>query len=230
MPHHVVIVEDDTTALENYCNALTSHGYAVQGYPDRAAAIRAIQTEAPDLAILDLQLGNEYDAGFDVLRFLQQHAPQTIPLFVSARDNDFDRISGLRMGAWDYLSKPISLSILKERVASLIRIRELRNQPELTASAPAEQGLSVDLERVRAFWNGQELEATLTELRILDCLASQPGKVCSFNQLAEVTRQRIVTQNTISGHIRRIRGKLKAMDPTFRAIRNVHGVGYRWEI
>jgi DNA-binding response OmpR family regulator len=60
-------------------------------------------------------------------------------------------------------------------------------------------------------------------------LASQPGKVCSFDQLAEVTRQRIVTQNTISGHIRRIRGKLKAMDPAFRAIRNVHGVGYRWE-
>jgi two-component system OmpR family response regulator len=230
MPHHVVIVEDDTTALENYCNALASHGYAVHGYPDRATAIRAIQSDAPDLAILDIQLGNEYDGGFDVLRFLQQHAPQTIPLFVSARDNDFDRISGLRMGAWDYLPKPVSLSILKERVASLIRIRELRNQTQPTHTLPPEQGLSVDLERVRAYWNGQELEVTLTELRILDCLASQPGKVCSFDQLAEVTRQRIVTQNTISGHIRRIRGKLKAMDPAFRAIRNVHGVGYRWEV
>lgn len=53
--------------------------------------------------------------------------------------------------------------------------------------------------------------------------------MCSFDQLAEVTRQRIVTQNTISGYIRRIRGKLKAMDPTYRAIRNVHGMGYRWE-
>ena len=124
MTKHIAIVEDDPDQRANYCDALAKKGYKVTAYANRPAALEGFAHALPDLVILDIILSGEEDAGFDLCRSLLQRAPELPVLFLTERTDEVDKISGLRLGAWDYLSKPISLQYLAERVASLLRIVE----------------------------------------------------------------------------------------------------------
>ena len=124
----VAIVEDDPDQRENFTDALRSNGYDVVSYPNRARALEGMQKNMPDLAILDIMLENEMDGGFDLCRDLRAMAPKLPIIFLTARDSDIDRVSGLRLDAWDYLTKPLNLQFLTVRVNSLFRIVESLNE------------------------------------------------------------------------------------------------------
>ena len=91
-------------------------------------------------------------------------------------------------------------------------------------------GLIVDPERAQVSYQGQPVSLTVTELAILEALMRAQGAVLTYDQLAERTRQTVVTNNTLSTHIKHIRRKLKLIDKSFDALINVYGTGYRWEI
>ena len=128
MAKRIAIVEDDQDQRANYSDAITKKGYDVAAYGSREEALAGIEREMPDLAILDIILGDEVDAGFQLCRDLLVRAPTLPVIFLTERIGEIDKISGLRLGAWDYLPKPISLDYLAERISSLLRINEVRSK------------------------------------------------------------------------------------------------------
>ncbi len=111
MAKKIAIVEDDPDQRLNYSDAIAKKGYEVASHANRLEAIRAFDLELPDLAILDIILEDEIDGGFQLCRELLQRAPDLPIIFLTERIDEIDKISGLRLGAWDYLPKPISLVV-----------------------------------------------------------------------------------------------------------------------
>src|SRR5690606_39333355 len=228
MSRTVAIVEDEPAIRDNYAEALRRHGYAVQAYASRAEARAAFALKLPDLVIIDVGLGDEPEGGFDLCRELRARSASLPLLFLTARDSDFDVISGLRLGADDYLSKATSLPQLTARIHALFRRLDALTGP----AAAREQvfrlrGLSLEVERMRVTWNGADVALTVTEFWMVHAMVRYPGHVKSREQLMREA-QVVVDDATITSHIKRIRRKFQALDPAFDEIETVHGAGYRW--
>lgn len=228
MSRRIAIVEDDPDQRANYLDALARHGYAVHGYPNRAAALAAFRARLPDLAILDIMLEDEMDGGFDLCRELRALAPHLPILFLTARDSDIDRVSGLRLDAWDYLTKPVSLQFLAVRVTSLFRIVDALKSPAATPEVLQQGELTLEPASMAVRWRGTPLNLTLTEFWVVEALARRPGQVKTYDALMQVTRQNLIEKNSINTYIRRIRRKFQEIDPEFDCIQTVFGLGYRW--
>jgi two-component system OmpR family response regulator len=227
MAKRIAIVEDDAGIRANYSDALKRHGYEVSAYASRKDAEAAFTTRLPDLAIIDIGLGAEVDGGFELCRKLRSLSASVPIVFLTARDSDFDVVSGLRLGADDYLTKDVSLPHLLARIAALFR-----RMDALSASPAAEDVLergmlTLDLKRMIARWNGKPIELTVTEFWIVHALARNPGHVKNREQLMRDASM-IVDEGTITSHIKRLRKKFIAMDAGFDAIESVYGMGYRW--
>src|SRR5687768_18383019 len=109
MSRRIAIVEDEPAIRANYAEALRRHGFEVAAYAGRAEALAAMKTRLPDLALIDLGLGNELDGGFALCRELRALSANPPIIFLTARDSDFDIHAGLRRGTADHLTKPVSL-------------------------------------------------------------------------------------------------------------------------
>ena len=227
MRKHIAVVEDDADQRANYCDALAKKGYQVSSYANRPDALEGFANGLPDLVILDIILNGEEDAGFDLCRSLLQKAPELPVLFLTERTDEVDKISGLRLGAWDYLSKPISLQYLAERVASLLRIVEPSSLQD-PARGSRVGHLEVDLDQLTATWRGTRVPLSGTELRMLHMLVENPDSAVTYATLMEATNQPLVTNNTINTHMRNIRRKFVSIDADFTCISNEYGFGYRW--
>ena len=128
MARQIVIVEDEPAIRDNYTEMLTRQGYQVTSYKNRPDAEQAFKQSLPDLVLLDIGLEDEVEGGFALCRQLR-HLSESLPIiFLTARDNDFDTISGLRLGADDYLTKDISLPHLGARIAALFRRIDVMEQ------------------------------------------------------------------------------------------------------
>ena len=229
MPTTIAVVEDDADQRDTYVDVLIANGYAVDAYADKASAQSGFRMTLPDLAILDIMLGQDMDGGFDLCMELRNRS-QTLPvIFITARDSDVDRISSQRMMAWDYITKPVSLEFLVARVHALLRISEqLQTQP-VPENNVAVGSLEVNENSMLVHWKGNPVNLTLTEFWIIESLSRNPGHVRTYDALSDVTRQGLVERNTINGYIRRIRNKFRELDPDFDRIQTVHGTGYKWE-
>ena len=224
----IALVEDEPSLRENYRDHLSRQGYQVETYADRAAATSAFKSALPDLAILDIGLGDESEGGYELCRELR-NASNILPIiFLTARDDDIDTISGLRLGADDYLTKDISLQNLSARIAALFRRTDALQQAREDDNDIMQRGqLAIDLNQMRASFEGQLLDLTLTEFWILHALARYPGHVKNRDQL--MTEANIVVDDsTITSHIKRIRKKFERIDAAFDSIETVYGMGYRW--
>jgi two-component system, OmpR family, response regulator len=227
MSRTVAIVEDEPELRANYVEALTRYGYQVQAYPDRGSARAAFALKLPDLVIIDVGLADEPEGGFDLCRELRVRAASLPILFLTARDSDLDVISGLRLGADDYLSKAISLPQLTARVNALLRRIDALRAPAARDSVFTLRGLKLELERMRVCWNDSDVPLTVTEFWMVHALVRHPGHVKSREQLMREA-QIDVDEVTVTSHIKRARRKFEAIDGGFAEIETVHGAGYRW--
>jgi two-component system OmpR family response regulator len=134
----------------------------------------------------------------------------------------------LRLGAWDYLPKPISLAYLAERIASLLRLVHYRESEQAGGQGKQVGQLTLHEDAMLAQWRGQRLELTVTEFRLLSHLVRQPAHAVSYESLMGATRQQYVTSNTINTHMRNLRRKFRTLDSDFDHIENEYGFGYRW--
>ena len=227
MARRIAIVEDDPAIRANYADAFRKHGYEVSAYASRVEAMTALTTRLPDLALLDIGLGDEPDGGFTLCRELRALSSTLPILFLTARDSDFDVVSGLRMGADDYLTKDVSLPHLLARVSALFRRADLLAQPAQTEDILERGKLQLDMKRFSVAWDGKAVDLTLTEFWMVHALAKFPGHVKNRDQLMAEAHV-VVDDSTITSHIKRIRKKFALNDPGFACIDSVYGMGYRW--
>lgn len=228
MPKRIAIVEDELAIAQNYQEALGRQGYDVVHYADRPSAMAAFESRLPDLAIIDIGLGDEPEGGFDLCCDLRAKAPQLPLMFLTARDDEIDRVLGLRLGADDYLTKDISQVHMLARITALFRRIDALAAP--TQREHLERGdLIIDQQSLQARWQGELLDLTVTEYWIVQALAHHPGHVKNRQQLMDAANV-VLDDNTITSHIKRIRKKFKAIDDDFNCIQTAYGMGYRWSI
>jgi len=229
MSRTIALVEDEPHIRDNYAKWFRNHGYEVLEYATKNEAIGAFANSLPDLVILDVGLGDEPEAGFELCRELRQQS-KTLPIiFLSALDTDLDMISGLRLGADDYLTKEVSLPFLQARINALFSRVEALSQPENKDAKMIRGDLVLDKERFTVSWFDKDLDLTLTEFWMLYPLVERPGHVKKREQLLKDANI-IVEDNTITSHIKRIRRKFEKVTPVFEGIETVYGIGYRWII
>ncbi len=225
----IAIVEDEDAIRENYRDVFSRHGFNVVTYADRSSAMTGFRQQLPDLAVIDIGLGDDIEGGFELCRGLRGLSTQLPIIFLTARDSELDIVSGLRLGADDYLTKDISASQLLARIAALFRRVEAMQAPEESEDI-IERGLLVlNMERMTAYWSEQPADLTVTEFFLVYALAKHPGHVKSRQQLMDAA-QTVLDDNTITSHIKRIRKKFSALDKNFNAIQTAYGMGYRWHI
>jgi two-component system OmpR family response regulator len=228
MSRRIAIVEDDPSIRANYAEALRKHGFEVAAYGARAEALNGMKTRLPDLAVIDIGLGADVDGGFDLCRDLRAMSASLPIIFLTARDSDFDIVSGLRLGADDYLTKDISLPHLIARIAALFRRADLAQEPQASEENLERGPLRLDLKRFEVTWRGATVPLTLTEFWMVHALVKFPGHVKNREQLMGDAKL-VVDDATITSHVKRIRRKFVAVDPAFDRIDTVYGMGYRWK-
>ena len=226
-PRTVAVVEDEAAIRENYADALRRRGYRVQAFADRPAALKAFAGRLPDLVIIDINLGREVDGGFELCRELRARSSSLPIIFLTARDSELDAVSGLRLGADDYLTKNISLDHLLARVAALFRRVDAFASTDDRSETIERGELELDRARLTARWQGESVSLTVTEFWVVHALAERPGHVRNREQLMAAAST-VLDDSSVTSQIKRIRGKFLAIDPGFTAIDTVYGMGYRW--
>jgi two-component system OmpR family response regulator len=227
MARRIAIVEDEAAIRANYADAFQREGYAVDAYAARKEALQAFDVRLPDLVVIDINLEDDVEGGFELCRELRSRSTDLPIIFLTARDSEFDAVSGLRLGADDYLTKDISLPHLTARVAALFRRLEALREPGDEDRVLRRGRLELDLDRLSARWNGRDAGLSLTEFWIVHALARHPGHVKNRQQLMEAASV-VLDDASITSQVKRIRRKFQTLDPRFDAIGTVYGMGYRW--
>lgn len=227
MAKRIAIIEDEAAIRDNYAAAFRREGYTVDAFDAREPALNAFDSRLPDLVVIDVNLKDDIEGGFELCRELRARSPDLPIIFLTARDSELDSISGLRLGADDYLTKDISLPHLMARIAALFRRMEAMRKPQDADSSIRRGDLAIDTERMTVHWQDHAVGLTLTEFWLVHAMARYPGHVKNRQQLMDAA-QAVLDDNTITSHIKRIRRKFIAVDADFVAIETVYGMGYRW--
>jgi len=227
MSKRIAIVEDEAAIRENYADVLRSQGYQVQTYANRESATSAFSIKLPHLVILDIGLEQEYDGGFTLCQWLRNISITLPIIFLTARDNDVDTVSGLRIGADDYLTKDISLPHLTARISALFRREDALKAPIQQEYIFNVGCLTIDSQRMTVCWQDKTVDLTITEFWMVHALAKKPGHVKNRQQLMSDSNI-YVDDSTITSHVKRIRKKFIVVDKQFDCIETVYGMGYRW--
>ncbi|MEW6998513.1 proteobacterial dedicated sortase system response regulator [Colwelliaceae bacterium BS250] len=226
MSKRIAIVEDDEAIRENYAAALRKQGFIVQTYKNKQQALNAFALALPHLAILDIGLEDEFDGGFDICRYLREKSDILPIIFLTARDSDADIISGLRLGANDYVSKTMSFANLSARIHAILNYLKFIEKPQQDDIISQGQ-LTINKDRLCIHWQDKLVNTTITEFWMIHSLALTPGHVKSKEQLMQDSNI-TVDDNTVTAHIKRIRKKFSTQDNNFNCIDTVYGMGYRW--
>ncbi|WP_410654352.1 response regulator [Amycolatopsis sp. lyj-112] len=215
----VLVVEDDPAIAELASLYLRRDGFGVQVEGDGGAALATIRRLRPVAIVLDIGLSGM--DGIEICRRLRADGDWTPVLFVTARDDELDRLLGLEIGADDYLTKPFSPRELSARVRTVLR-RAAGSAPP--AETYAAGGVRVDVTQRRVWAAEAEVALTSTEFDLLTHLVRRPGQVFSREQLLSSVWGYAASAGTrtVDVHIAQLRGKLGDHSP----IRTVRGIGY----
>ncbi len=222
LTRRVLVVEDDKKIAQLLMDYLRNEGFEPKTVGDGHIALREIQTATPSAVILDLEL-----PGLDGISICKAARNSTdVPiLMLTARAEELDRIAGLDCGADDYMGKPFAPREVVARVRALIRRAEGRLVP---GSSP----WKVDEPNFRIAWRDQWLSLTRIEFLMLRMLLTRPGRVFTRAQIMDCVNidGSEVNDRTIDSHIKNIRRKIEKVDPGFKCIATVYGVGYRFDV
>jgi two-component system OmpR family response regulator len=224
MPTHILIADDDPHIREVIAFALEKAGMVTHAVADGAAALRAFENQEPRLIVLDVGMP-EMD-GLEVCRLIRRTSDVPI-LFLSARDEEIDRILGLEMGGDDYVTKPFSPRELVARVNVILR--RARAPAEPAAISPLWHGrLALDPATRNATFGERGVNLTAIEFAIVKSLLAKPAHVLNRAQLVEASHAASIhiSARTIDSHIRNIRAKFLEAGSA-EIIETVHGVGFR---
>ncbi|MBD9199162.1 MAG: DNA-binding response regulator [Clostridiales bacterium] len=217
-------VEDDASIREIELYALTSTGFEARGFEDGSAFWAALQTEKPELVLLDVMLPGE--DGVSLLKRMKTvPALRDIPVIMAtAKGAEYDKIQSLDLGADDYLVKPFGVMEMVSRVKAVLR----RCKPKEAVHILTDGGLSLDLDQRTVTADGERVQLTYKEFELLRLFLSHPGMAFSREQLfTQVWNMTYMDDSrTLDMHIRTLRQKLGNYGKQVETVRNV---GYRWE-
>jgi DNA-binding response OmpR family regulator len=215
----IAIVEDEDMIASALVLRLEREGFRVERAADGPSGVELCLRTDPDLVVLDLMLPG-FD-GLEVCRRIQEHKPVPV-IMLTARDSETDILVGLGVGADDYVTKPFSARELVARIHALLR-RVHRTASDADVARVTWRDIIIDVPARRVTSGGRELHLTATEFDLLTCLAAQPDKVFTRDQLLNEVwgYGGGLGTRTVDSHVRSLRRKL---GPT--VVRTVHGVGY----
>jgi two-component system OmpR family response regulator len=219
----ILIVDDDPAIRDVVRFALARAGFETVEAENGRVALDLFAKVPPDLIVLDVALP-ELD-GTELCRQIRRDS--TVPIvFLSSRDEEIDRVLGLEIGGDDYLVKPFSPRELVARIKAVLR-RGIAVQTVADAKVLSHGALMLDLDAVRASWNGRDVALTATEFGILRTLMTRPGKVYTRDSLMDgaYAVEKVVSDRTIDSHVRRLRAKFEAIGAA--PIETLHGIGYK---
>ena len=222
----VLIVEDDKSLSEVLSYNLEKEGFNVFKAFDGRTGIEQAKLKKPDIVLLDLMLPGVN--GIDVCRQLRKmkETKEAGILMLTAKSEDLDQVGGFEAGADDYVVKPYSMRVLLERIRALLR-RKSAEEEKPTAEILECHGVRLDMRRYKASVDGNRIELTRSEFKLLATLLATPGKAYERSELIEFALgdDTLVLERTIDVHIRAIRRKLADRSDVVETVR---GVGYRF--
>ncbi len=231
---YILIVEDEPEIADLICFHVQREGFEAKAVHSGKIAMNVVTREPPMLIVLDLMLP-DLD-GLEVCRRLKWD-PKTrhIPvLIVSAKGEETDVVTGIELGADDYVTKPFSPKELMARLRNIVRRQSVHGSIHAEPSTVddvkqislANGALVIDIDRHHVFVEGEPIELTLTEFGILHCLAARPGFVRTRDQIIQAVHgdDRVLSNRTIDVHMTALRRKLGSIGS---AIQTVRGIGYR---
>lgn len=231
MRRQIAYVEDDDTTRDNYAQVLRDYGFDVTTYVNKDDAIAAFRQELPELALLDVSHEGERDAGYQICSELRRISAEVPIIFLTSNSGEIDRISGLRLGADDYITKDASMEYIVIRIESLFRrldaIRKAYSDGNRQEANRNGEDIYLDEALSTVFWKGSKIDLPLTHFWILKELCLNPGQVRSHRNLMNASSI-VVEPNTIAAHIKTIRDAFGAVDTEFQCIKTERGRGYRW--
>ncbi len=227
----ILVADDEPNLLANLLYAFEAQGYEAVGRPDGESAWEAFRAARFDLAVLDIIMPRA--DGTEVLRRIRSADAELPVIFLTSKDEEFDRVLGLELGADDYLCKPFSLRELEARVKALLR-RSRRSASHVVGRTAASfplvaSGLELDPERFEARADGSPMRLTVTEFRVLAALVNAPGIVKSRDALvaAAYPEETYLSDRAIDCHVKRLRRKIADAGGDPGAVETVYGLGYR---
>ena len=224
----IAVVDGDQNILTSVSMALEVEGYATVTYTDGCSALDGFKSNPPDLAILEIKMPRM--DGIETLRRLREGSDLPV-IFLTSKEEEFDELFGLKMGADDFVRKPFSRPLLLERIKTVLR-RQRSVPNESGDTTPLQYGyLSMDPERHTCTWKNKPVSLTVTEFLILQALAMRPGVFKNRNALMDVAYddEVYVEDRAIDSHIKRLRKKFKQSDDSCDLIESIYGVGYRFK-
>lgn len=221
----VLVVEDEIKLAELLRDYLQQASMDVRLVMDGDKVMEAIHDFSPDIMLLDIMLPNK--DGLTICREVREnnHWKQLAIIMTTARVDEIDRLLGLEIGADDYVCKPYSPREIVARVKTIMR----RLQGVDNISIP---GLVFYNDKMKALWNGFDLELTAVEYALLKLMSESPGKIFSRQSLMDNIYQdyRVVSERTIDSHIKKLRQRILTHDENAQLIHSVYGVGYKVEL
>ena len=222
----VLVIEDEEKlrlVLQKYIEA---EGYIAELVADGSHAIEAVRSNKPDIILLDIMLPGK--SGIDICKEVRQFSQVPI-IMITAKVEEIDILLGLELGADDYICKPFSPRQVIARVKAMLRRNNIAHEP-LEHTETQNDNLSLDTSCYTATLEGQNLDLTPVEFRILTALYGPPARVLNRNQLMDAMYDdhRAVSDRTVDSHVANLRKKLKTISPQSEFIQPVYGVGYRY--
>jgi two-component system response regulator BaeR len=219
----ILIVEDEPKLAAVLADYLIHEGFENHWLGDGLNVVEWVKQHSPDLILMDIMLPHR--DGISLCKDIREFS--TVPLFlITARIAETDRLKGLEIGADDYICKPYSAKEVVARIKAIFR-----RQQNFSAQLPVIAGFSLDKEKLHAFYEGVQLDLTLSEFRILATLLGRCGKVYSRTTLLDVLHEdeRDISDRTVDSHVKNLRQKLQKISGEKEIIQSVYGVGYRIE-
>lgn len=222
----IMVVDDDENIAQLVRLYLEKEGFEVVSYARGDSALAAFKANPPSLVLLDIMLPGM--DGWQVCRAIRQIS--SIPIIMlSAKDETFDKVLGLELGADDYVTKPFEPKELTARVKAVLRRGQPDQQDNDTLSFP---GLTISLTRYEALYQGKQVDMPPKEIELLYFLASHPNTVFTREQLLEKVWgfDYFGDSRTVDVHVKRLREKLTESEELGWSIRTVWSVGYKFEV
>jgi len=226
----ILVVDDEPQIVEIVERYLSDEGFHVLHAYDGAAAVKAYETDRPDLVILDLNMPVMH--GLEAFREIRSRSSVPI-IMLTSRSDEVDRIVGLELGADDYITKPFSPREVVARVKTVLR-RVGEMPAPATAAAPAQEkvqigDLEIDSREHEVRLRGEVIALTPTEFRILEILGASPGRTFTRGQLLDQVKgdELEIYDRTLDRHIANLRHKVEEDATKPRFVITVFGVGYK---
>ena len=220
----IFILEDDDSIRKLINYSLKSQGFEVQDFPLPSLFWQALETQTPDLLLLDIMLPEE--DGISILKKMRSNPKtSTIPvIMLTAKDSEYDIVTGLDAGADDYVTKPFGMMALVSRIKAVLRRYEKSDSKKEVLEAG---GITIDENQHTVFAGSQQIFLTVKEFDLLALLIKNRGNVLTREQLLESIWEvsTDIESRTVDVHIRTLRAKLGEYEKNIETIR---GVGYKF--